>query len=570
MRIYRNGIVLILVILFSCVSQKESSLKKQEIHQLGETEYYQLFIEAKKYLYLDDIKNAVGYLNVCIAKYPYHAAPYYELSGIYLHAQDLKRAEYLAKEAVALDTSNIWYKISLANIYQYVNKFDSAASIYESIIKIKPTAENLYNLSLLYGQSGKELQALKILNRLQEDFEKSKEVLIMKHNIFNNMREYDSAVIVLEDLIKYFPDDVSNYGILAEYLSEIGRNDYAKKTYDTALEMDSTNGLIMLSYGDFYLKKKMIDSAFYFYNKAFCCSDLINDNKVSLILNFISDKNLMENESGRILNLLGLIKKRDKDFKIYGVYADFYINQKKYEEANVYLDSALIIEKKNYMIWEQAIMIDNYLNHHIDAIEKAKECIKIFPDKVNPYLLKAYSEQSIGMLDSAIIDARIVLTLKPEKSIRIQAYNILAEIYRTKQQYELSDKYYEDILKIDPENLMIRNNYSYYLSVRGEKLEHAKELSLLTIQKEPENATYLDTYGWIMFRLGKLKEAKEYIEEAIRFGAVNNPEVLDHFGEIMLKLNKCKDAIEAWEKVIEIDSTYNIKDKLSEVQENCK
>ena len=70
--------------------------------------------------------------------------------------------------------------------------------------------------------------------------------------------------------------------------------------------------------------------------------------------------------------------------------------------------------------------------------------------------------------------------------------------------------------------------------------------------------------------MDKVKEAKEYIEEAIRFGAVNNPEVLDHFGQIMLKLDKCKDAIEAWERVLEIDSTYNIRQKLYEVKEICR
>jgi Tfp pilus assembly protein PilF len=571
MKVYKAIVFLVLITLLGCISEKLYNTQKNNSKNLSDREYYQIFTDATKFTIIPgNLKNAVGLYNLCIYRYPDHAAPYYQLSQIYMRGQDLKRAHYYAFMAEKLDTFNIWYKINLANIYQYESKFDSAAYLYEKIVGINPSIENYYNLAMLYSQCNKSDEALLILNRLENDFEKSKEVFMMKHNIYNNLRIYDSAVFELEELVKYFPDDISNYGILAEYLSGIGRNDYARKVYLEAVSNDSTNGLILLSFGDFYMKNDYVDSAFYYYNTAFCCSDLQKENKLSVLLNFISEKDLLANESERIEGLLKCIKNEEHDYKVYSVYADFYINQQDFENAKVYLDSALTYEKKNYEIWEQSIMIDNYLNEHIDAIEKATECIIIFPKKANLYLLKAYSEQTLGLKDSAISDVNILLKLDPEKSVKIQAYNILAEIYRLKEEYSLSDKYYEDILIIDPENLMVRNNYSYYLSVRGEKLERAKELSQLTIQKEPNNATYLDTYGWILYKQGKIKEAKEYIEEAIRFGAVNNAEVLDHFGQIMLKLDKCKDAIEAWERVLEIDSTYNIRQRLISVKDSCK
>jgi len=571
MKIYRAIIFLLLITLLGCISGRMYNNSKSNSKIINDTEYYQLFTEATKFSIIPgNIKNAIGLYNVCISKYPDHAAPYYQLSGIYMHAQDLKKAHDYAKMAEKLDTLNIWYKINLANIYQFESKYDSAAYLYEKIVKISPTLENFYNLSLLYSQCSRNQEALAILDRLEIDFEKSKEVFMMKHNIYNNLRKYDSAVNELKLLIKYFPEDISNYGILAEYFAGIGRNEDARETYIIATEKDSTNGLILLSFGDFYMKNDNSDSAFIFYNKAFCNSDLSEDNKVSAMVNFISDKELLSNESDRIEKLLKCIGNSRNDYKIYSVYADFYINQQRFEEAKFFLDSALIYEKKNYAIWEQSIMIDNYLNDHEDAIFKASECIKSFPQKPIPYLLKAYSEQALGLKDSAIIDVNLLLKLNPEKSVKVQAFNILAEIYRIREEYYLSDKYYEDILSIDPENLMVRNNYSYYLSVRSEKLDRAKELSLFTIQKEPNNATYLDTYGWIMFKMGKFLEAKVYIEEAIRFGAVNNAEVLDHFGQIMLKLGKCNDAIEAWERVLEVDSTYNIRKKLVFVKDSCR
>ena len=155
--------------------------------------------------------------------------------------------------------------------------------------------------------------------------------------------------------------------------------------------------------------------------------------------------------------------------------------------------------------------------------------------------------------------------------MKIQAYNLKAEIYRELGDNENSDKTFEDILSFDPENLLVRNNYAYYLSIREEKLRKAEELSKYTIEAEPENPTYLDTYGWVLFKLGKIEEAKNYIESAIRNGAYNNSEVLEHYAEIMIKMNKCQEALEAYKKIKEIDSTYNeVILKIKELEKDCK
>ena len=162
------------------------------------------------------------------------------------------------------------------------------------------------------------------------------------------------------------------------------------------------------------------------------------------------------------------------------------------------------------------------------------------------------------------------MTFNLKKDPKIQALNLLADIYHDEGQFDRSDSCYEEVLTIEPENLMVRNNYSYYLSLRSKNLNKAQELSKLTIEKDPKNATYLDTYGWILFKMGKVKEARDYISDAIRNGAFNNAEVLDHYGEIMKALGKCQDAIEAWQKAVEVDSTYNVQPKLNELENSCK
>ncbi len=557
------------LISFACATTSKTVRSDKEMSLLN-TQYYRLFTEATKHALFGNNKTAISMYNACIAQFPDRAAPYYQLSSIYLKENDIEKARDYAVIAKNLDDSNIWYKAHLANIYQYENNLDSAAVLYEEIIKEKDDLDTKYNLALLYSQMKKNERAIELLDELDNEIKGSRSLFLMRHNVYHNMGEYDSAIVVLETLIKYFPDDISNYGILAEYLAEVGKNGYASEVYLDLLKQDSLNGLALLSYGDFFMINNKPDSAFIYYRKAVCCSNLDFEGKISLIINFISNKVVLAKYAEKIIELLDIIRVSNKDFRVYASYTDIYINIQEYEKAVPYFDTALFYEKNNLLLWEQAILVNNYLRNNEKVIDIAGNAMEYFPDQANIFVIKAYSEHELKRDNVAIDDISKALDLKPEKDLMVQSYNLLAEIYKDQNLHSKSDSCFELILDIDPENLMIRNNYGYYLSLRNEKLDYALKLSKLTIEMEPANATYLDTYGWILFKIGEFKEAKKYIELAIRNGAYNNSEVLDHYGDIMLELGNCKEAIEAWETIIEKDKGYNIGEKLKSIKEDCK
>ncbi len=566
-----NRILTGIIIFFglACSSSQKTAKTDEELSVMN-TWYYKLFTDATKHALFGNNKAAISMYTECISHFPQRAAPYYQLSSIYLRENEIEMARKYAIIAENLNDSNLWYKAHLANIYQYENNYDSAAVLYEELLKEKDDLETKYNLALLYSQSKKNENALTLLNELEEEIKGSKRIFLMKHNVYHNMGEYDSAVVELESLVKYFPDDMSNYGILAEYLSEVGKNSYAKEVYNDILEQDSVNGLALLSYADFFMRNNKTDTAFIYYERAMCCSNLDFEGKISVIITFISNRILLEKHSERVLKLLDILKNNYQDYRIYASYTDIYMNLQEFEKALPYFDTALVYEKNNPMLWEQAILVNNYLGQNEKLVYLAEEALQNFPNKANIYVIKAYAENKLRHNDIAINDISKALELNPEKDLKIQSYNLLAEIYRENNSNTKSDSCFELILDIDPENLMIRNNYGYYLALREKDLEKALNLSKLTVEREPLNATYLDTYGWILFVIGEVKEAKKYIELAIRNGAYNNAEVLDHYGQIMLKLDKCNEAIEAWEKIPELDEEYEIKSRLESAKENCK
>ncbi len=101
---------------------------------------------------------------------------------------------------------------------------------------------------------------------------------------------------------------------------------------------------------------------------------------------------------------------------------------------------------------------------------------------------------------------------------------------------------------------MILNNYGYYLSLREVELEKAEKMSRITINAEPDNPTYLDTYAWILHKAGKQEQALEYIEKAVRSGGEEDSDILEHYGDILYALERKEEAAKYWKKAVEAGS----------------
>ena len=136
----------------------------------------------------------------------------------------------------------------------------------------------------------------------------------------------------------------------------------------------------------------------------------------------------------------------------------------------------------------------------------------------------------------------------------------LAEACNEQKRYSESDDAYEKALEMTPNNLLILNNYSYYLSLREEKLDLAEKYIKRCIAREPNNNTYLDTYGWVLYKMGRVEEAIVQVEKALKNGGSDNPEIVAHICELLTVAGRtdeayhfCKYAIELnnWNETVE-------------------
>jgi len=172
--------------------------------------------------------------------------------------------------------------------------------------------------------------------------------------------------------------------------------------------------------------------------------------------------------------------------------------------------------------------------------EYFKKLLECYPDDLNAHFIDLQMLYDEGVSMKRIID-------KCEEIIRIGGENnpkvlpamvTIGDSYHTLGQNKNAYKAYERVLKLNPEYLPVLNNYAYYLSLEGKKLKKAEQMSRITVEKDPDNATYLDTYGWILYLRKEYLKAKPYFKHAMLYGGRENSVILEHYSKVLQALGE--------------------------------
>ena len=143
----------------------------------------------------------------------------------------------------------------------------------------------------------------------------------------------------------------------------------------------------------------------------------------------------------------------------------------------------------------------------------------------------------------------------------IQLYFAAGAAYERQDQVDSAISVFEMILEHDPNNDQVLNYLGYTLADRGIRLDYADELIERAIAIQPNNAAYLDSYGWVKFRLGDHEAAVEYLARAAALD--NDPEILHHLGDAYWALGEHEQARRAWRQVLEVEpDNKTIQEKL--------
>ena len=206
-----------------------------------------------------------------------------------------------------------------------------------------------------------------------------------------------------------------------------------------------------------------------------------------------------------------------------------------------------------FTVWQQIFFINSDLQDFESLKTYTEEAKEYFPNQALVYFFNGLAYQQTKDYDNAEKAYNRGVKMAGENiELKSQFYSNLGDVYNELKQYKESDDNFEKALALNSRNAYVLNNYSYYLSLRGEQLEKAAEMSKRSNEISPGNSSFLDTYAWIMYKDGKYKEAKEWQLKAIEASDRPSATLLEHLGDILFKLGEKTAAVEKWEEAAQL------------------
>lgn len=462
---------------------------------------------------------------------------------------------------------------------------DEALEVYKGIVDARPeNADNLPRLADLYMRLGDMENALATLNRYEAVEGPSVPVSMHKAGYHVNNNDSIGAIAELDALIATNPREPEYYVAKGQLMDYFNMLDSAMNCYLLAEKLDPTHGGTQYAMAMLYEQKG--DSVAYdtrIYN-ALMSESFDLDTKLRILSDYLQtftrDKNSLHR--GDVL-----FDALNEQYPHEAVMLDFTAKWKAFKQD---FDGAA--ETVRYAIDLDPSNQDyrSSLMSYLVAGDKPQEAMKEYhasveqngddPDLALLYAAAAQELDSIDIVKETY--AKLIHDIVPEFPIsepitdksparNLDFYGIymLSNYYqgygdalyvhfqKHPENKELLDTVYtayENSLSLISDNAIALNNYAYFLAENGGDLEKAKEMSSRAITNS-ETSTNLDTYAWILFRMGDYKEAKTYMEAAMEKareeGVDNSAELLGHYGDILFMNGDPEGAVENWKKALE-------------------
>lgn len=564
----KNSIWLLVAVwtLVSCGTVKSTrekpavALAQSSLTPEQQRKYDYFFLEAMRLKEKKDYASAFGLLQHCLDIHPNAASALYEVSQYYMFLRQVPQGQEVLEKAVANAPDNYWYSQGLASLYQQQNELDKAVTLLEQMVVRFPAKQDpLFNLLDLYGRQEKYDEVISTLNRLEKRMGKNEQLSMEKFRIYLQMKDDKKAFQEIESLVQEYPMDMRYQVILGDVYLQNGKKQEAYDVYQKVLAAEPDNPMAIFSMASYYkqtgqeeLYQQQLDTLLL--NKK-----VTPDTKVGVMRQMIVENEQADKDSTQIIALFDRIMKQEQDDpQIPMLYAQYLLSKNMEAESVPVLEQVVDLDPTNnaarMMLIGAAVKKEDYKQ----IIKVCEPGIEATPDALEFYYYLAVAYNQAEKPDSVISICKRALehkTADGKKEIVSEFYSILGDMYHTQKQMKEAYAAYDSALVYNPSNIGALNNYAYYLSVERRDLDKAEEMSYKTVKAEPNNATYLDTYAWILFEKGNYAEARIYIDNAMKSeGGDKSDVIVEHCGDIYYMTGDVDGALTYWKKALEMGS----------------
>ncbi|MBQ4386313.1 MAG: tetratricopeptide repeat protein [Prevotella sp.] len=519
--------------------------------------YDAMFLEAICQREKGNSDAAFDLLRHCVEIDSMRSEAWFYLAQYYQALKDKDRALSYTRKAVQLEPDNATYLETLAQAYIDQRKYGEAAETLEQLYGQNRDRDDVLGMLVqLYEQQEDYDKAIDALSRLEIAEGKSERLSYAKSQLYTQKGDKKAAIDEMKQLADQYPNDLGYRCMYANTLYQNGQKKKAVALYDGILKAEPDNRMAQLAMLAYYHDQQDTARQNRMTEQILFNKNTTQQDRIALLRQVIGESERQGGDSTRVLQLFHrMIDGSTADADI-ALFCATYMSLKKMPQDSIspVLERVLELAPDNAAARLQLVSYAWQAEDKDRVIALCRDARQYNPDEMAFYYYQGIAYYQKDQLDDALNafqNGISVITDQSDPDIVSDFYAVMGDIMHQKGREQEAYAAYDSCLAWKEDNIGCLNNYAYYLSEKGQQLDKAEQMSYRTIKAEPKNATYLDTYAWILFMQKRYSEARIYIDQTLQCDSDSSAVLLEHAGDIYYHVGDTEKAVALWQQALE-------------------
>lgn len=524
------------------------------------TKYDSFFLEAMVQREKGAGDAAFDLLRHCVEIDSTRPEAYYFLAQYYGGLKDKESMLRCIRKAADLSPDSPTFLEMLANVYIANAKYPEAIATLERAVALDKEREDLIEtLMQLYRNQGDYANAVKCVERLEQLEGKTARLSYAKSDIYTQQGNKQAAIAEMKALADQYPNDVSYRGMYGEMLLNNGEADRAYEVFKGICDEEPNNLNALVFMQNYFHNTDQQDKADSLALRILLNKDATTDLRKTVLWQSISHNEEQGGDSTKVLALFRRVLNTPQTDATMAVLCASYMSVKQMPKDTIaaMLRRVLDIEPDDAVARTKLVAYAWECDSMREVVELCQAGRQYNPDHLAFYYFEGIAHYRLGEETEAKAAFKAVTGTggkEADPDMMADCYELLGDLLYKRGAQREAFAAYDSCLQWKPDKVGCLNNYAYYLSELNTDLDRAERMSAKTIAAEPDNATYLDTYAWILFLQGRATEARVYIDQAIKNDTTADHVVTEHAGDIYAATGDTDRAVELWQQAADKES----------------
>ena len=558
-----NKILLFLsLFVFASCGSKKTTVVTDENH----AKFQQYFFEGEKAKMAGNFEIAINYFNTAL-KYEQVSAAHYEISKL---SSQLPKFEKMGIDhiriAVEMEPTNSWYLKDLAYYEVYDGNIKEGIKNFDLAVKYSANPVPILNEYLNVIGNYDMLQASVVLARIAAIQGEDEDVARKRFELLTAQEKFKEAGKVLEDFEKKNKVEDTYYFYLLEFYRENSLKEEASKWLKHMKEVIPNNGKLLLEESGELANAGSDAKSYELLKRSITSGDLGWYDAIDVLKKYEELSDQDENFKKPLWEIFDLTFNQFKSEYQCLVQLSFVANhQENLVRQEEMLRLAVALYKSDVMVWQFLLGNQKQQRKWNELVKVGNEALELFPTDAEIYYFTGLGYLKLQDYPKSLellITGRDLVIEDPE--LLSQFYSSLGSVYFKTGNWTECENSFEQALIQNPDNATALNNYAYYLGLKKVQLDKALGIVQYAVSMQPNNAIYIDTFGFILFQKKQYQAAITQLEIAVKLNAADQ-EIWEHLGDSYVMLGNEAKAMECWNKALSLNPTHaKLKEKINQ------